>query len=174
VKLEVRKAVYTAKLPDGTTDTGLFDFELPGLSSPSPNAEYYYGVFDSTRSPAADLDGDGVFDGDDNCPAVPNADQLDIDGDYVGDACDAVDNRPPLTLLRELQSSTRIVKSPSKLLAKLDHAIAAVTKGEIGTACTDLSGYVDLVQSARGTTIPPATADSLTAKAQNIRIVLGC
>jgi len=174
VKLEVRHAVYTAELPDGTTDTGLFDFELPELSSPSPNVEHYYGVFDSTRSPAADLDGDGVFDGDDNCPAVPNADQRDIDHDFVGDACDAVDNRPPLTLLAELQSDTRLVKSPNKLLAKLDHAVAAVKKGQIGTACSDLAAYADLVYGARGKTIPPATADSLIAKAQNIRVVLDC
>src|SRR5580765_6148891 len=174
VKLEVRHAVYTATLPDGTTDTGLFDFELPELSSPSPNVEYYYGVFDSTRSPAADRDGDGVYDGDDNCPTVPNADQRDIDGDYIGDACDAVDNRPPLTLLGALESYTRTVKSPNKLLSKLDHATRAVQNGQIGTACADLAGYIDLVRSARGKTIPAVTADDLIARAKNIRVVLGC
>lgn len=35
-----------------------------------------------------DLDGDGVFDGFDNCPEVANADQTDTDGDGLGDACD--------------------------------------------------------------------------------------
>jgi hypothetical protein len=38
-----------------------------------------------------DADGDGVPDADDNCPLVPNADQLDSDGDTRGDACDSCD-----------------------------------------------------------------------------------
>lgn len=37
---------------------------------------------------APDSDGDGVFDGADNCPLVWNPDQTDTDGDRVGDVCD--------------------------------------------------------------------------------------
>ncbi len=38
--------------------------------------------------PPDDSDGDGIPDEYDNCPDIPNADQSDIDGDYIGDACD--------------------------------------------------------------------------------------
>ena len=35
-----------------------------------------------------DLDNDGIPDGEDNCPHIPNADQYDADGDGVGFVCD--------------------------------------------------------------------------------------
>lgn len=40
----------------------------------------------------ADVDGDGVADADDNCPALANPDQADTDGDGIGDACDPTPN----------------------------------------------------------------------------------
>ena len=59
-------------------------------------------VFDNTRNPPAvdlwalrlvswlaDTDGDGIPDATDNCPALANPDQADLDGDRQGDACDA-------------------------------------------------------------------------------------
>jgi hypothetical protein len=41
---------------------------------------------------AADLDGDGVEDDGDNCPAIANPQQLDADGDGLGNACDLCKN----------------------------------------------------------------------------------
>jgi hypothetical protein len=37
-----------------------------------------------------DIDGDLVLDAADNCPSLPNAPQLDADGDTCGDACDVL------------------------------------------------------------------------------------
>ncbi len=41
-----------------------------------------------------DADGDGVGDASDNCPNVPNADQLDDDGDGLGNVCDPFPENP--------------------------------------------------------------------------------
>ena len=42
--------------------------------------------------PLADFDGDGVANGEDNCPATPNPDQTDLDERFGGDACGTDDN----------------------------------------------------------------------------------
>ena len=39
-----------------------------------------------------DSDGDGIPDQTDNCPTLPNPDQLDMDGDDTGDVCDTDDD----------------------------------------------------------------------------------
>ena len=49
-----------------------------------------------------DTDGDGIIDGDDNCPSDPNSNQADADGDGFGDICEPtplpVDTETTLTL----------------------------------------------------------------------------
>ncbi|MFH1724442.1 MAG: LamG-like jellyroll fold domain-containing protein, partial [Elusimicrobiota bacterium] len=72
----------------------------------SPDANIFDGLIDEMRisdvartaneialsAGLEDTDGDGVFDGADNCPDTSNPDQADADSDGLGDACDACPN----------------------------------------------------------------------------------
>ncbi|HIH10590.1 TPA: hypothetical protein HA241_00185 [Candidatus Woesearchaeota archaeon] len=55
-----------------------------------PTQECVLGQCVGDLPPAQDQDGDGVPDGQDNCPAVPNPLQENTDGDNLGDVCDQV------------------------------------------------------------------------------------
>ena len=44
-----------------------------------------------------DLDADGILDGIDNCPKIPNTDQLNFDNDPFGDICDDDDDEDGVT-----------------------------------------------------------------------------
>jgi hypothetical protein len=45
-------------------------------------------AFPTNPNESADTDGDGIGNNADNCSILPNANQADLDGDHVGDACD--------------------------------------------------------------------------------------
>ncbi len=62
-------------------------FDVPAGAIPSGNFDYD-NVLLRASAGADDSDGDGVNDGNDNCPNTANPDQKDSDGDGVGDACD--------------------------------------------------------------------------------------
>jgi len=40
----------------------------------------------------SDIDGDGIADTNDNCPAIPNPDQANLDNDEFGNVCDLDDD----------------------------------------------------------------------------------
>lgn len=64
-----------------------FELHRPDGSAFNPYESLLAATVISTPGPV-DMDGDGVLDGDDNCPAVPNPDQADRNGNGIGDACD--------------------------------------------------------------------------------------
>ncbi|HEY3517375.1 MAG TPA: thrombospondin type 3 repeat-containing protein, partial [Gammaproteobacteria bacterium] len=57
----------------GAVNLGEITYQQPGVPFPD--------------SPMLDDDGDGIMNLKDNCPSVPNVDQVDSDDDRVGDAC---------------------------------------------------------------------------------------
>ena len=80
----VLEAVYTRT---GEVESFAADFEQHCEGSTAP-------LFGAIRvnavsvPPGLDADGDGTIDVADNCPAAPNPDQGDRDGDGLGDECD--------------------------------------------------------------------------------------
>jgi hypothetical protein len=68
---------------DGCHDSPTDDYDLDGIIDDIEFATY------GTDPVNPDTDGDGTFDGPDNCKLTANADQANFDGDNLGDACDA-------------------------------------------------------------------------------------
>src|SRR5262249_37475170 len=83
-----------------------------------------------------DREPDGAFDGVDNCPDTPNADQLDTDGDGFGNACDADDDGDGLLDVVETNTGTYV--DPNN------------TGTNPLVADTDGDGYSDGVEVANG------------------------
>lgn len=69
------EGTYRLELANLSQQDGRFEFELSCVSGPC--------ILHAT-----DTDGDGVNDDRDNCPNDSNPDQMDSDGDGLGDVCD--------------------------------------------------------------------------------------
>jgi hypothetical protein len=107
VPANTQMGVNTHELSIGSrqlTGAGAYDLSFAGLidevelfnralTQAEVSAIYNAGSAGKCKTPADDdADDDGVTDSADNCPATPNPDQADADGDGVGDACDTDDD----------------------------------------------------------------------------------
>jgi len=93
--------------PDGTVCSGapdacsVSDFCTSGLC---------------TEGGSGDPDGDGICSTDDNCPAISNASQADLDNDDIGDPCDPDDAALNVTRARVKRNSSLNPAKPNGLV----------------------------------------------------------
>src|SRR5215208_4629947 len=76
-----------------------------------------------------DTDKDGVLDVNDNCPAVKNPLQLDLDNDKLGTACDPAFNLwfAPLVVENVCANVFRVLNNPALDVADVDYAVSGRT-----------------------------------------------
>ena len=60
------------------------------------------------------------------------------------------------------------------LTAKLENALSALNAGDIGTACSDLTAFINQVTAQSGKKLTVAQANQLISAATQIKAVLGC
>ncbi len=93
-------AFETTTLLPGTYEVLVQLFSSEGIEICS-RSEVIIVAEDPCLNNGGDTDGDGICDTEDNCPDVPNTNQLDTDNDGVGDACENTNNTcTPITLVQ--------------------------------------------------------------------------
>ena len=113
---------------------------------------YLSGVEDLGTSPPdaiVDTDLDGVADEVDNCPSVPNLDQLNSDGTGEGDACEPTADRDgdgiPFSLDDDDSNANRLVATlPITTNSTVFTSANALNLGSVATAVAESNGFTQI------------------------------
>ena len=94
------------------------------ITNTIPNRIAFFNSLDLDLTPitttSVDSDADGVVDGEDNCPAIDNADQLNSDSDELGNACDEDDDNDGISDLIEIEQGTNSLDNLSCFLCQIN------------------------------------------------------
>lgn len=103
-----------------------------GPRSPDPQEMTFDEVIKAAKQ--IDADGDGIPNGEDNCPSVPNKNQKDSNGNGIGDACEHKRNSGARTLKsrsRTLPKTKRSCKPRAKISSTKQEVVPDKTEGPI-------------------------------------------
>jgi hypothetical protein len=113
------------------------DLNIPVGVIPSADLSYDNVILRaSTANGAADADGDGIADADDNCPNDANPLQQDNDHDGIGNACDDTPNGPD-------GDGDGIPNAIDNCPAVANHSQTDTDGDGVGDACDDTPGGPD-------------------------------
>ena len=156
--------------------TGTFGFNGDGIPATTAQLAFPFGVFvdgagnlfiaDTGNSrvrrveaTGPDTDGDGVPDFQDNCPLDSNFDQEDLDGDGIGNVCDATVNVNGAVNVLVDDIIALNLNSETALVHHLENALASFASGNEGAAVNQLNAFILLVDAQRGHALTDAEAD---------------
>jgi hypothetical protein len=106
-----------------------------------------------------DIDGDGVQDAADNCPAVVNPGQADGDGDGAGDACDCAPSDPTAMAMPTAITDIDVQEIPGSL--RFSWSDQAPAKGS-GTRYDAFFGPASTLRATRSFSGGSCLSDNLT------------
>jgi len=124
---------------------------------------------DDTSAKPADDDRDSIVNTIDNCPSVPNTNQLDTDGDGIGDVCDSEDGKQlALNIIVEYAKTKGKSVAPSvqdyasagvlgvtvAKLAEINQLVSSSEESDV-----DTQGEINQLLKDNGIVIPPPIAD---------------